>query len=431
MEDLQAGEVARRVPPASQGGNECRRVLTVRSDFLPFSRPSITEEDIAAVADVLRSGWITTGPRTTEFERKFHEYVGCPGAVALSSATAGMHLVLKALGIGPGDEVVTPSMTWVSTANLIVLAGATPVFADVDRDTLMVSHQSVQACLTERTRAIIPVHFAGAPADIEPIRQLATAGRIALVEDAAHALGTRYHGLHVGHCGTSIFSFHPIKNITTGEGGMFCSEDEELLERVKRLKFHGLGVDAYDRQTQGRSPQAEVLEPGYKYNMTDISAALGMRQLARVDVLNTKRTELAMQYRGRLSEIEEVIPLSEPPYVMTHAWHLFIVRLDLSKARLTRDEFMERLKQRNIGTGLHFRAIHLQKYYRETMGIRRGMLPNTEWNSDRICSLPLFPDMTSDDVDDVVNAVKDVLYENTVLHRQPSWNSGGDKPRGG
>jgi len=383
----------------------------MRNEFLPFSRPSITEDDIAAVAGVLRSGWITTGPKTAEFERSFADYVGCPGAVALSSATAGMHLALKALGIGPGDEVITPSMTWVSTVNLIVLAGATPYFADVDRDTLMVSHESVAACVTDRTRAIVPVHFAGACVDIGPIRQLAARHRIPVIEDAAHALGTRYNGQRVGQHGTSIFSFHPIKNITTGEGGMLCSDDDDLLERVKRLKFHGLGADAFDRQAQGRSPQAEVLEPGYKYNMTDISAALGLQQLARVDKLNARRTELAMQYRDRLSEIDEIIPLSDPPYPMTHAWHLFIVRLDIGKAGLTRDEFMNRLKQRNIGTGLHFRAVHLQRFYRKCMGMRRGMLPNTEWNSDRICSLPLFPDMTSGDVDDVVEAVKGVLSE--------------------
>lgn len=381
----------------------------MRSEFLPFSRPSITEEDIAAVGDVLRSGWITTGPRTTEFEQRFREYVGCPGAVALCSATAGMHVALKALGIGPGDEVVTPSMTWVSTVNLIVLAGATPVFADVDRDTLMVSPESVAACLSERTRAVIPVHFAGAPADIEPMRQLIAARGIALIEDAAHAVGTHYRGRHVGCQGTSIFSFHPIKNITTGEGGMFCSDDEDLLERIRRLKFHGLGVDAFDRQMQGRSPQAEVLEPGYKYNMTDISAMLGLRQLARVDAFNAKRTQLAALYRQRLAEIDEIMPLRDPPYPMKHAWHLFVVRLNIDKAALTRDEFMKRLKERNIGTGLHFRAAHLQKYYREHMGMRRGMLPNTEWNSDRICSLPLFPDMTGDDVNDVVTAIKGVL----------------------
>ena len=381
----------------------------MRNDFLPFSRPSISEEDIAAVGDVLRSGWITTGPKTTEFEQRFREYVHCAGAVALSSATAGMHVVLRALGIGPGHEVVTPSMTWASTVNLIVLTGAKPVFADVDRDMLMVSRESIEPCLTGRTRAIIPVHFAGAAVDIDPIRELAAAANVPLIEDAAHALGTHYKGRHIGSPGTSIFSFHPIKNITAGEGGMVCTDDQGLLERVKRLKFHGLGVDAYDRTAQGRSPQAEVLEPGYKYNLTDIAAVLGLRQLARVDKFNARRTELAMRYRRRLAEVDEIMPLSDPGYPMKHAWHLFIVRLDTDKAGFTRDEFMLRLKQRNIGTGLHFRAVHLQKYYRECMGMPRGMLPNTEWNSDRICSLPLFPDMTERDVDDVIRAIKDVL----------------------
>jgi len=381
----------------------------VRSDFLPFSRPSISEEDIAAVAEVLRSGWLTTGPRTVEFEQAFCDYTGCSGAVALSSATAGMHLALEALGIGPGDEVITPSMTWVSTINLIVLAGATPVFVDVDRDTLLVSQESIKASLTDSTKLIIPVHFAGAPVDIEPIREIATGRNIFLVEDAAHALGTQYKGEQIGQRGNSIFSFHPIKNITTGEGGMFCSDDIELVDCVRRLKFHGLGVDAYDRHTQGRSPQAEVLEPGYKYNMTDISAALGITQLARVEEFNLRRTELAGIYRERLAQIDEIIPLAVPPYQVKHAWHLFIVRLDTDKAGMSRDDFMRELKQRNIGTGLHFRAVHLQKYFTESMGTRRGMLPNTEWNSDRICSLPLFPKMTIDDVDDVVNTIREVL----------------------
>ena len=381
----------------------------MRSDFLPFSRPSVSEKDIAAVVQVLRSGWLTTGPKTAEFEQAFCDYTGCPGAVALSSATAGMHLVLEALGIGPGDEVITPSMTWVSTVNLIVLAGATPVFVDVDRDTLMVSPESIEARVTARTRLIVPVHFAGAPVDIEPIRELAASNNVFLVEDAAHALGTQCKGERIGRRGTSIFSFHPIKNITTGEGGMFCSEDPELVDRVRRLKFHGLGVDAYDRHTQGRSPQAEVLEPGYKYNMTDISAVLGTSQLACVDAFNRRRAELAMRYRERLEQVDEILPLCDPPYPIKHAWHLFIVRLDTDKAKLSRDDFMRELKQRNIGTGLHFRAVHLQKYYTESMGTRRGMLPNTEWNSDRICSLPLFPQMTFDDVDDVVSTIKEVL----------------------
>ncbi len=388
----------------------------MRNNFLPFSRPSITEAEISAVNEVLRSGWITTGLKTAEFEQRFSTYVGCPESVALCSATAGMHLAIQALGIGPGDEVVTPSLTWVSTINLIVLAGATPVFADVDRNTLMVTPETIRECLTEKTRLVIPVHFAGAAVDLDSIRQLAWNRQIVLIEDAAHAVGTCYKGKPVGQSGTSIFSFHPIKNITTGEGGMFCSDDSKLLEHIRRLKFHGLGVDAYDRQMQGRSPQAQVLEPGFKYNMTDIAAVLGLKQLERVNQLNRQRTELAMLYRQRLNEIEEVLPLADPAYPIKHAWHLFIMRLDTDKVKLTRDEFMTELKQRNIGTGLHFRAVHQQKYYQEHNNLWRGHLPNTEWNSDRICSLPLFPDMTAEDVDDVVDTIKDVLSQ-TEGHR--------------
>lgn len=380
-----------------------------RHDFLPFSRPSISEAEISAVGDVLRSGWITTGPKNSEFEERFCKYVGCSHAVALASATAGMHLVLKALNVGPGDEVITPSMTWVSTVNLIVLAGATPRFADVDRNTLMVTTDSIKKCIGPKTKAIIPVHFAGAPVDMAPIRRLAKARGIAIIEDAAHALGTACRGEKVGRRGTAIFSFHPIKNITTGEGGMFCSDDAELAARIRQLKFHGLGVDAYDRRTHGRSPQAEVQEPGYKYNMTDISAVLGIGQLARVDSFNAKRTELAMLYREKLAAVPEIMPLADPAYPVKHAWHLFIVRLDTDRAGIGRDDFMSALKKRNIGTGLHFRAAHLQKYYVQSLRMKRGALPETEWNSDRICSLPLFPDMKKKDVTDVVNAIKDVL----------------------
>jgi UDP-4-amino-4-deoxy-L-arabinose-oxoglutarate aminotransferase len=381
----------------------------MRNDFLPFSKPSISEEEIAAVGQVLRSGWITTGPKAAEFEKKFCEYVGGGGAVALTSATAGMHIALQALGVGHGDEVITPAMTWVSTVNVTALEGAKPVFVDIDRDTLLVTPEAIKNAITPRTKVIIPVHFAGAPVDMAPIREMAQKKSIALVEDAAHAIGTWYKGEPVGKRGTSIFSFHPIKNITTGEGGMFCSDEEKLLDHIRRLKFHGLGVDAFDRTMRGRSPQAEVLEPGYKYNMPDIAAVLGLGQLARVDEFNRKRSEIAAIYRNRLAEIDELLPLAEPSYKIKHAWHLFIVRLDIDKAKMSRDEFMAELKKRNIGTGLHFRAVHLQKYYVEAMGMRRGMLPHTEWNSDRICSLPLFPEMTERDVDDVIEAIKEVL----------------------
>lgn len=365
--------------------------------------------DIAAVSEVLRSGWITTGSRASEFEDAFSKYCNAERAVALSSATAGMHLALIALGIGPGDEVITPSMTWVSTVNLIVLSGATPVFADIDTDTLMVSADTIEPLITDRTRLIIPVHFAGAPADMEPIRQLVSGKGIHLVEDAAHAAGTEYRGERIGQQGTAIFSFHPIKNITCGEGGMFCSDSPEFTDRIRRLKFHGLGVDAYDRKTQGRAPQAEVLEPGFKYNLTDMAATLGLSQLGRLDEFIEKRALLARRYQELLSDMEEILPLSLPVYPIRHAWHLFIVKIDTGRAGMDRDTFMAKLKERNIGTGIHFKAVHMQKYYRETLKLPNGILPATEWNSDRICSLPLFPDMSIEDVDDVVETIKEVL----------------------
>lgn len=381
----------------------------MRNEFLAFSRPSISEEEITAVGEVLRSGWITTGSKTAQFETEFAAYCMGYSAVALTSATAGMHLLLAALNIGPGDEVITPSMTWVSTVNLIVLAGATPVFVDIDRDTLMTGAEQIAPLITNKTRLIIPVHFAGAAVDMEPIRQLAASHAITLVEDAAHAAGTEYQGVKIGSKGNTIFSFHPIKNMTTGEGGMICSDDDELLQRIRRLKFHGLGVDAHDRKQQGRSPQAEVLEPGFKYNMTDISAVLGLGQLSSLDKFIVKRTSLATHYLQQLSTVAGIIPLSIPTSTSRHAWHLFIVRLDTEKIGMSRDRFMEELKKRNIGTGLHFRAVHEQHFYRKKYPLPAGTLPATEWNSSRICSLPLFPAMNKGDVDDVLTAIREVL----------------------
>ncbi len=379
-----------------------------REDFLPFSRPSISEAEIAQVAEVLRSGWITTGPRNAQFEADFCAYTGSRHAVAIASATAGMHLLLEAMNIGPGDEIITPSMTWVSTPNLITLSGARPVWVDVDRDTLQMQPAALRAAITPRTRLIVPVHFAGAPADLDALRAIAEEHDIALVEDAAHAIGTEYRGEKIGARGSSIFSFHPIKNLTTGEGGMFCSDDDALIEQVRRLKFHGLGVDAFDRQMQGRSPQAEVLEPGFKYNLTDIAATLGISQLAQLDEFIARRTQLAARYYELLADIPEISPLQVPPYPHRHAWHLFIVRVDIERAGLTRDEFMAALKARNIGSGLHFRAVHSQKYFREN-SFHEVDLPNTNWNSARICSLPLFPAMRDDDVDATVSAIRDAL----------------------
>jgi UDP-4-amino-4-deoxy-L-arabinose-oxoglutarate aminotransferase len=374
--------------------------------FLPFSRPSIGDEEIAAVEQVLRSGWITTGPKNQALEEHFANYVGCRHAVALSSATGGMHITLLALGVGPGDEVITPSQTWVSTANMITLLGATPVFVDVDRDTLMTDVASIEAAITPRTKAIIPVHYAGAAFDLDPLYALADKHGIAVIEDAAHAAGTVYKGRHVGSKGTAIFSFHAIKNMTCAEGAMFVSDDEALASRVRMLKFHGLGVDAYDRLTHGRKPQAQVIEPGFKYNLADINAAIALVQLERLDEINAKRTQLAQAYLQRLEGLP-VQPLSIPAHSQKHAWHLFILRIDAERCGLDREAFMKALQEQNVGTGIHFIATHLHTYYRQRYP--NLYLPNTEWNSARLCSIPLFPDMTLDDVERVVGAIENCM----------------------
>lgn len=374
--------------------------------FLPFSRPSIGDEEIAAVEQVLRSGWITTGPKNQQLEEHFANYVGCRHAVALSSATGAMHVTLLALGIGPGDEVITPSQTWVSTANMICLLGATPVFVDVDRDTLMSSVEHIEAAITPRTRAIIPVHYAGAVFDLDSLYALAEKHGIPVIEDAAHAAGTVYKNRHVGAKGTAIFSFHAIKNMTCAEGAMFVTDDETLASRVRMLKFHGLGVDAYDRLTHGRKPQAQVIEPGFKYNLADINAAIALVQLQRLDDINAKRTALAKAYLQRL-EGSPVQPLAIAAYPQQHAWHLFILRIDAERCGLDREAFMKSLQEHNIGTGIHFIATHLHTYYRQRFP--NIYLPNTEWNSARLCSIPLFPDMTLDDVDRVVSAIESTL----------------------
>ncbi|AVE43119.1 TPA: UDP-4-amino-4-deoxy-L-arabinose aminotransferase [Providencia stuartii] len=378
------------------------------SNFLPFSKPAIGDEEVKAVEKVLRSGWITTGPQNHQLEQDFCERYGCKHAIALSSATAGMHVVLMALGIGPGDEVITPSQTWVSTINMIELLGATPVMIDVDRDTLMVQPDAVEKALTAKTKAIIPVHYAGAPCDLDALRAIAQKAGVALIEDAAHAVGTRYKEEWIGQQGTAIFSFHAIKNVTCAEGGLVVTDNDELAQRVRTLKFHGLGVDAFDRQMQGRKPQAEVVEPGLKYNLSDIHAAIAVVQLSRVEEMNQRRAQLVARYRAALKD-SPLQMLSVPEYSHLHANHLFMVRVDKSVCGIDRDSFMEKLKAYDIGTGLHFRAAHTQKYYREKYP--ELSLVESEWNTATLCSLPLFPDMSDADVDRVVKAINEILLE--------------------
>lgn len=382
--------------------------MDVREDFLPLSRPAVGEEEIEAVAASLRSGWITSGPRVAEFEERFREFTGAPHAVAVASATAGLHLVLKALGIGQGDEVVTPSMTFASTVNQVALAGASPVFSDCDYGTLLASPEEMTERITPRTRAVIPVHFAGAPADLGPIREAAGRAGVPVIEDAAHAVGTAYRGKAVGgHGNVAIFSFHPIKNITTGEGGMVTCYDEGLARKLRLLRFHGIERDAWRRYGKGGTPHYDIQEPGFKYNLTDIQAAIGVVQMRKVEAMNARRALLATRYLAGLAGIAGIdLPMS-PPHPHRHSWHLFVVKV----TSMNRDAFLGRLADYNVGGGLHFPPCHLLRYVRERYGTKEGDLPDCELAGKRIVSLPLFPGMEDRDIDYVCDVVREILSE--------------------
>ena len=382
-----------------------------RDDFLPFSRPTIRQVEIDEVVDTLRSGWITTGPKSERFERHLAEYIGVNHALALSSATAGMHIGLLALGLRPGDEVITTPITWASTFNMIEQTGGTPVPVDVHPDTLQIDEDQLAAAITPRTVGILPVHFGGAPAHLQPMLDLAERHGLWVVEDAAHGIGTRYAGHHVGtRTRLGIFSFHPIKNVTTIEGGVLTLDDDELARKLRAYRFHGLEKSAWNRYAEGGTPQVEIVLPGFKYNFTDVQASLGIHQLASVDDFNRRRCELAALYHELLADVPEIARPGIPGYGHVHTWHLYVVKVR-DEAGLSRDAFMTALKARNVGTGIHFRAVHTQPYYAGKYPQWLGRLPNAEWASDRLCSLPLFPMMDEGDVRYVVDAIRDVLAE--------------------
>ena len=389
-------------------------VVLPRPTPLPFSRPEIGEEEIAEVVACLRSGWITTGPRTARFEQEFAAATNSQHALSFSSCTGALHAVLLALGVGPGDEVIVPALTWPSTSNMVIACGATPVFADIDRETWNLDPAAVGRALTARTRMVIPVHFAGQPADIDAIREvLAAAGRpeVTIVEDAAHAAGASYKGRPIGGCtanGTAAacFSFHPIKNMTTGEGGMVTTDDAELAARIKLWKFHGVQRDAWKAYSASEKAPAtyDVVLPGFKYNLTDIQSAIGIHQLRKLPRFNARRAEIAGLYRRELAGVDGLDLPGDAPYPHVHPWHLFTVLPP------RRAPFMDRLKEQGIGTGLHFEAVHLHTYYRQRYGYAPGAFPVAEEVCSRIVSLPLFPSMTAEDAADVVAAVREAVH---------------------
>lgn len=380
--------------------------------FLPFAKPSISPEAIAEVVACLESGWITTGPRTKKFESMLADYLGAPSAQCCSSATAGLHMVLLALDLKPGDEVITTSMTFVATLNTIVLAGGKPVLVDVDPATYNLDLDAVEAAVTERTRAIVPVHFAGLPVDLDRLYTLAKARGLRIIEDAAHAIGSEYKGRRIGSFGdTQVFSFHPNKNMTTGEGGCITTRDDALRKRIEQLRFHGMDREAWARFGKQGSPHYDIATAGFKYNFMDMQAALGIHQLPALDGFNARRTELAKRYFELLADVDALtLPCPESvPYAYRHAWHLFAPVVDAEKAGIDRDAFIGKLKEHNIGTGIHYRAPHLSDYYEQEWGFSRGMFPNAERISDGILSLPLFPTMTEAEQGRVVTAIRTVL----------------------
>ncbi len=384
----------------------------MRSTFLPFARPAIGDDEIAEVVDTLRSGWITTGPKVETFTAAFLDYVGGRYAVAVSSATAGLHVALLALGVGPGDEVITTPMTFVATLNTIVHCGAVPVLADIDAATLNVRVEEIQRRLTPRTKAIVPVHYVGQPVDLDPILELAASRRIAVLEDAAHAVGAEYKGRRIGSFPTtSVFSFHPNKNMTTGEGGMVVTDDEAVFEKASLLKFHGMDRESWKRFAKSGSPRYDVAIPGYKYNMMDIQAALGLHQLRRLEGFLSERERLAARYDQALAGVVGLILPQRVPYPVRHAWHLYTPLVDVDRLTIDRDRFMQELKERNIGTGLHYTAAHEFSFFARRFGWGPEDYPEAHFVSERIVSLPLFPGLSDADQDDAIDAVKGVLKE--------------------
>lgn len=377
--------------------------------MIPYARPSIGDAEIAEVEACLRSGWLSTGPRALRFEEELARHLGVRHALGASSGTAALHLAVLAAGIGAGDEVITTPMTWVSTANVVLHAGARPVFVDVEPGTLNIDPARVAEAVTPRTRALLPVHFAGQPCDQDALRALADAHRLALIEDAAHALGATHRGRPIGTFGdATMFSFHPAKNLTTGEGGALVTDSDEIAARARRLRFHGIDQTAESRFGGRGAGAYDVVEAGFKYNFTDLQAAIGLVQLGRLGAMNARRRALAELYLEQLAEVPFVSPLERAPYPHTSAWHLMVVRLEVEALSATRDQVVAELKERGVAPGLHFVPLHLQTLYRPMVDDPARLAVATD-AFERILSLPLYPDMTDEDVTMVVETLAGIL----------------------
>jgi dTDP-4-amino-4,6-dideoxygalactose transaminase len=386
--------------------------MSRRTVFLPFHSPDIGEEEISAVAEALRSRWLTTGPRVHAFEHAFASYIGAPHAVAVNSCTAALHLALEAIGIAEDDEVLVPTMTFAATAEVVTYFRARPVLVDCEPDTLNLDPSSLERAITPRSRAVIPVHYAGHVCDMDRILPISRHHRLKVIEDAAHALPALYKGKMAGTLGDlACFSFYATKTLCTGEGGMVTTANSEYAERVRMMSLHGISKNAWKRYSAEGSWYYEIFSPGFKYNMTDIAAALGLVQLGKCDRMLESRRRIAETYdqafRGMRGIITPVVRAEAD-----HAWHLYPIRLGLEQLRIGRGEFIAMMRERNIGTSVHFIPLHVHPYYRNTYKYRLEDFPNASDSYDRLVSLPIFPAMTDGDVDDVVSAVSDITTQN-------------------
>ncbi len=394
----------------SRPSQDTRANRPPRAEVLPFSPPDITQAEIDEVVDTLRSGWLTTGPKTKRFEEEFAKYLGAGHCLALSSATAGLFLGLKALEIGPGSEVITTPYTFAATVNVILHVGAKPVLVDIRKDDFNIDPEKIADAVTPKTRAIIPVHFGGHPCRMDEIQEIARHKGLEVIEDAAHAIGAEYRGRRIGTLSRlTVFSLHAVKNVTAGEGGMVSSDDEELLERLRVLSLHGMDKDAWQRFAPGGKWRYDIVAPGYKFNLTDIQAAIGLHQLRRAEAMLSRRRQIVDLYRRRLGGLGAV-RLPQEAEDVRHAWHLFPVLLDFSRLSIDRDRFLAELGKRKITANVHYQPVHLFAYYR-TLGYRPGDFPIAERISESEVTLPLYTRLSDDDVEDVAAAVIDIVTE--------------------
>lgn len=381
----------------------------MNKNYIVFGSPYLGPEEVDAVTKTIQSGWIGTGPRVKQFEETFAKYVEVKHAIALNSCTAGLHLSMVCSGLQYGDEVITTPLTFAATANAIVHVGAVPVFVDIDRKTMNIDPEKIEEAITPHTKAIIPVHFAGRPCDMKRINEIAQKHNLLVIEDAAHCIEGWYHGRKIGSISPiTCFSFYVTKNITTAEGGMICTNDSDIAAKVKSYGLHGLSSDAWQRFSDEGYKHYEVVFPGFKYNMTDISAAIGLCQIPRLSSWMSRREEIWQRYNNAFSGMPCWVP-ANPEESTFHAKHLYTLLLDIDSIQITRDQLLLALHERGIGTGVHYRSLHLHKYYKERFGFKPDDYPNADWISERTISLPLSAKMTDDEVDRVITEVQGVL----------------------